>query len=57
MNGPVFRYDLTGNVISLVVEDCAFCGADVTLAGDCSARCEASRRMHKADAARQERQG
>lgn len=57
MSERTFRYDLVGTIVPPVVEDCAHCGADVTLAGECSARCEQSRRQVKADAARQERHG
>jgi len=57
VNERPYRYDTVGTVVPAIVEDCAFCGADVTLAGDCSARCEASRRKAKHDEARVERLG
>lgn len=57
MSERAFRYDLVGTLVPPVVEDCAFCGAEVTLAGECSIKCEASRRKAKADEAKQERHG
>jgi hypothetical protein len=54
---PVFRYDTPGAAVPAFVEDCAHCGADLNLAGNCSAACEASRKQVKSDDIRQERHG